>query len=152
MRKPFAHSRHLNIGEIIASREAGIVRTILGSCVAICMHHHKYKASAICHAIYSGDGPQGDTRYMGECVRTMVKYFLNEGIPSAGIQVKIFGGAAVLKSRKGEISMFKNHNVESAIRALEDHGYTVESADTGGHYSRELYYDFSNGEAYVRKF
>lgn len=152
MRKPFSHSVPLNIGQVICSRDSMVVRTVLGSCVAICMHHPLTGTSAICHAIYSGSGPKGDTRYVQPCVLVMEEFIRKEGIAKSQMNVKLFGGASSLRVGHAELSVFKNHNVESAMRALEDAGFEIQSSDTGGEQSRELYFDFKTGNVFVRRF
>lgn len=152
MRRPFAHSTPLHIGQVIASCEPQVVRTVLGSCVAVCMHHPVSKASAICHAIYASSGPPGDTRYVRGCVLAMDRFIRSVGIAPATVEVKLFGGASAIHNGGKELSMFTNHNVESAIRCLEDLGYKLHSVETGGSLSRELYFDFATGHVYVRKF
>lgn len=152
MRKPFSQSVLLNIGQVIFSREAMVIRTVLGSCVAICMHHPRTKTSAICHAIYSGAGSRNDTRYIKPCIAAMENFLQSEGIPKSQVIVKLFGGTNSLRVGQAELSIFNNRIVESAIHALESSGFELHSSDTGGDQSRELYFDFSTGSVFVRKF
>jgi len=94
----------------------------------------------------------GDTHYVHSCINDMVEFYRKERVPLSNIQVKLFGGASSIGSITRPVSMFKNHNVESALRTLEDYGFSVQALDTGGALTRELFFDFTTGDAFVRKF
>ena len=151
MKRPFADS-HLNIGELIFTHDAVVVRTILGSCVAVCMHHAGLKFSAICHAIYPGDGEIGDTRYAGECARVMIHRFKMEGALPRETTIKVFGGSTTMRWSADGINARSTHMLESILEPFIDAGYVIASANTGGESSRELYFNTETGDVFLRSY
>lgn len=153
MRSRFVGSVPLNIGEVISDDDGKLVRTILGSCVAVCMYHAPTRAASICHAVYAGKGKGAgtDTRYVIDAVHCMHRYFAKKHLQPSRVDVKIFGGASAIAGNLKPSLLFENRSVENALHELKKLGYDPVVADTGGDQSRELFFEFSTGHVYVRR-
>ncbi len=151
----FRGSIPLGIGEVIVGNKGELVRTILGSCVAVCMYDDASKLAAICHAVYAGKGKTDmeDVRYVVDAVRYMHRCMARRKVIPERVKVRIFGGSMALGRADGGAAagMFDNRNVEHAQEELVRYGYRPVVADVGGSDSRELYFDFATGDIYVRR-
>ena len=96
-----AGSAYLKPGDWYFGKRPGLIRTILGSCVAVTMFHRSSRQSAICHAVMplcEEDGHcrnycEEHTRYTGCIIRRMAESFFEKGIQAKEIEVKLFGGS-----------------------------------------------------------
>ena len=142
---------HLGIGEIIVTTKPLLIRTVLGSCVAVTMFDPLSCFSAICHVIYPGAGTPGDHRYAGSCIREMDDRFRLRRILPTTVIVKLFGGATGIGVISKDKSGKAHTNVGVAEGLLDFLGYTISARDVGGSTSRELYFDTGSGEVHIRR-
>jgi len=147
----FPNAIPLHIGGVIYGNKGQVVRTILGSCISICMYHGKSGNAAICHAMYSSPGPRDDARHVPECVRMMAEHFREVGLSPGDIIVKVFGGASSQAEDSAPNSNPALQNIDIAVQELNNAGFQIFVKDTGGIQSRELYFDMSNGDVFIRK-
>ena len=143
----------LRPGEWRFSTTGGIVKTILGSCVAVTMFSANPLAGAICHAMMP---KPADTVSSGECARyvtcimdEMFDRFTDTGVTPSEIEIKLFGGADMMKSRTGVYSIGRN-NIETARRKLESMGLPVTNSATGGNSGMVLLFDMGTGDVFMR--
>jgi chemotaxis protein CheD len=99
----------LKPAEMFVSERPTIVRTVLGSCVAVTMFDSQHGVAAICHALL----PESDTlstheeekpnsyKYVDSVIPLMLKNFeIMER--TQDLEVKLFGGADMLGARTGK--------------------------------------------------
>lgn len=147
---------YLNPGELLVSREAATVVTVLGSCVAITFFNARLHLSAICHAMLPRPR-HGETqtrpgkerfKYLSEAVPHMVEEFRRAGIPPAETTVKLFGGANVIggRSTDSQEHWVGTNNVQAARELLEAAGFAITAANVGGTRGRKLLFNTATGE------
>ena len=92
---------YLKPGEWHFGNRPGLIRTVLGSCVAVTMFHRSSRQFAICHAVMPMCDKDGHcrkyceehTRYTGCIIPRMAESFFEKGIQAKEIEVKLFGGS-----------------------------------------------------------
>lgn len=135
----------LNPGELIFSKKPIVIKTILGSCVAVVIHDKLNKIGGMCHFLLpqSQDGSI-NTKYGNIATRTLINKFHNAGSQDASLEASVIGGAFIIFDEK-EIFFIGDRNAEIAAQILKDSGIPIKSVNTGGEYGRRVLFNtFSN--------
>jgi chemotaxis protein CheD len=155
--REFIDSHSCNVflkpGEAVVSRKPILVSTILGSCISVTMFSPALGVGAICHAMFPNAPPREENlAYVEPALRHIHRKMMEYG--AAGpIEVKLFGGAAVLGGCS-QTSLPKSvgaQNVASARRVLEELRLPIAKADTGGNRGRKLLFSMKTGDVYLRR-
>ncbi|HEY6872316.1 MAG TPA: chemotaxis protein CheD [Geobacteraceae bacterium] len=156
--------RHVNLkpGEIFIGDTPCLVSTLLGSCVAITLFAARHRLGAICHALLPACGAGGGAgcperfRHVRCAVLCMLTDFRGRGIPVAGIEAKLFGGADMFpgepdRDGKGGRGTVGGQNVAMAENLLGGAGIRVAIADVGGVQGRKILFRPDTGEVFLRR-
>ncbi len=145
---------HLVPGRLIVTREAQIVTTVLGSCVAVTMFDPLSGLAAICHAMLAEphaaerlreDDPRR-FRYMTEALPAMLDAYRRAGISAQAIRVKVFGGGNVIgESHATDPNWIGGANVAAARQLLERAGMRVAAENTGGRCGSKILFNTATG-------
>jgi len=81
----------------------------------------------------------------------MAEHFREVGLSPGDIIVKVFGGASSQAEDSAPNSNPALQNIDIAVQELNNAGFQIFVKDTGGIQSRELYFDMSNGDVFIRK-
>lgn len=151
---------YLKPGEWFSGQERAIIKTILGSCVAVTMFHRNTRLAAICHALMPAcekkggcSGCESYSRYAECIIRRMTEIFFHRGIKAGDIEVKLFGGAdslSVDSGRKSSLSV-GTRNFEQARTSIEKEGLRLSGSDVGGSKGRKLFFDTHTGEVLLKR-
>jgi len=158
--------RFLHPGELCITEEPMIIKTILGSCVSVVFFHGPSKLSGVCHAMLPTDTSKeqvcenctiectrktsGRTfRFVTCAIIHMYETFSSKGIPAQEIEVKLFGGASVLKNFTNNIG---KQNSDIAKEVLQNLKLTLSKEDIGGNRGRTISFDSNTGDVIVKKY
>ncbi|MFO1475284.1 MAG: chemotaxis protein CheD [Verrucomicrobiota bacterium] len=152
-----SNSLILKSGELLVCREPHLVSTVLGSCVAITMHHPATSLAAICHAMLPAPSPAHGTslsradqfRYVTCSIPALLDPFHRAGIPNDEIDVKMFGGANVI-ALGGEESPegIGAANIATARQILASLQLRIVASDVGGSRGRKLFFNTATGDVF----
>jgi len=141
----------LHPGRVFASAEPCIVRTILGSCVAVCLWDPLLGIGGVNHFVlpYSAESGQNSARFGNVAVQRLIENLLALGSAQRSLQAKLFGGAWMLGAFR-ENHLGKN-NVQMAYTLLADAGIPIVAEDVGGRQGRKVIFQTHDGTAWVRR-
>lgn len=91
----------LQPGELFFGKEDVVVRTVLGSCIAITLWHPEQKQGGMCHYMLpSRRNPSAklDGRYADEALALLLQAASHYPAPIHEYEAKLFGGATCLPS------------------------------------------------------
>lgn len=129
------------------------LETILGSCVSVSLRDPLTSAAALCHCVLPAApplvAPAGRFRFCDTAVADMLAWFAARHVPTARLEVKIFGGAEVLPGSNG--ASVGALNVQSTVAALARFGLTPQASETGGRQGRYLVFDTATGGVWIRE-
>lgn len=155
-------SIYLKPGEYYFGYHSVRITTVLGSCVSVSMYHHPSKLAALCHAVAPDCGIGTACkekcvefhRYVNCMVPAMAHSFFSRGIRPKEMEVKLFGGAAMLDTagRKASRTSVGAMNIIAARKALQQLGLHLESTDVGGFAGRKIIFNTSTGEVLLKRF
>lgn len=141
---------HLEPGYIYVTAEKALVRTVLGSCVAVCLFDRTRKIGGMNHFIYpeTSDRDKATAQYGNVATMELVRMMLRAGADKRDLRAQLFGGAS-RGPRDGKTTGERNCAIARAV--LGNAGIPVISEDVGGMMGRKLLFDTSSGEVAVLK-
>jgi chemotaxis receptor (MCP) glutamine deamidase CheD len=141
------------IGGFHASREPAVVKTLLGSCVAVCLHDPVARVGGMNHFMLPRGGA-GDAahspRFGAHAMDCLIGATMKAGGDRRRLVAKIFGGAhvlAVAESRAG----VPQQNIDFVQDFLEAEGFPILASDVGGYWARQLVFHTATGRAFVKR-
>ncbi|MBI3230783.1 MAG: chemotaxis protein CheD [Burkholderiales bacterium] len=163
----------LDPGEYFVGDDSFQVRTLLGSCVSITLWHPTRRFGAMCHFLLSSR-PAGalemdrrksnrpaterrsatalDGKYADEVMLLMMKELRQNDIPVEKCHAKVFGGGNMFPGRRMEDNLnVGKKNGETAKMLLRSHGIPIVSEDLYGNGHREVIFNVSNGDVWIRQ-
>ncbi|MGE4319509.1 MAG: chemotaxis protein CheD [Deferribacterales bacterium] len=146
---------YLKPGEVYFADESLVIHTVLGSCISITMYCRKIKAGIMSHCMLpcsSESVKQGDDcmKYVDCSVLYMNRLFLQKKIEKRDIEVKLFGGSDMFAPANSTVTVGQR-NITAALSILDKLGYNISARDTGGAFTRKLYFSIDTGTVYQRK-
>ena len=130
----YVHPGHLYVG-----RGEERVTTILGSCVAVCLHDREAGIGGLNHFLlpHSTSEAESSPRYARPAIERLVDLMLKEGARASRLQAFVFGGARVL-SAFPDGDHLGLRNAAAATALLASLRIPVVSSDIGGNRGRKL--------------
>lgn len=141
-------------GEVRASAEPVRFLTILGSCVAICLHDPVTGIGGINHFLLPGEAPASNRdplRWGRESIDRLFAEVMALGVDMRSLQAKLFGGAQITQRHVAGSFRIGERNVEYALAELGRRGITVVSRSVGGEAGRKIMFDSSSGVVWVKE-
>jgi chemotaxis protein CheD len=93
------HDSHVIQGEQAVSDDVDTtLQTVLGSCVAACLHDPVRGIGGMNHFLLPDDGTGTDMRYASAAMERLVNELLKNGADRGRLQAKLFGGASIMSN------------------------------------------------------
>lgn len=144
-------------GEYYASPQDEVITTVLGSCVAACIHDPTAGVGGMNHFMlpepaanggrWGGTAVGRSARYGGDAMEQLVNAVLKAGGIRERLRVKIFGGGCVL----AWMTDIGRRNIEFVHRYLDAESLQLEAEDVGGAHPRQVRYYPRTGRTQVRR-
>lgn len=146
-----AHARpekliHIIQGEFLASGDPSVAyTTILGSCVAACLHDPLAGVGGMNHFLLPGDDNEdpGNLRYGVHAMELLINALLGLGAKRDRIEAKLFGGAHVVHN----LADIGARNVAFAQRFLKEEDIACIGVSLGGVLARRIQFWPATGRA-----
>ncbi len=140
-------------GQLHASAEPCQIKTILGSCVAICLWDKRRSAGGMNHFLLpaSREGQPASLRFADEATRALLEQLRALGCRPPNLRAKIFGGAALFQARERYGASLGAKNVEAALCLMKEAGIPVIAQETGGSMGRKVIFNTDDGVAWSQK-
>lgn len=147
----------VGIGEYKIGKSPSIISTYLGSCIAICFYEPKQKIGAMLH-IMLPTAPHDDTgkkvirrtKYADTGISEVLKVLKETyEVDKAGLVVKIFGGAKVLKNVARNIGQENIMAVTTILKALH---INIEGSQLGGEKGFRVEMRLEDGKVECKRF
>lgn len=135
-------------GHIFLSQAPAVVSSVLGSCVAVCIHDRRRKFGGMNHFLYpSTTKPSQSTAVYGNvATRALIHMFLKEGSKRKHLEAQIFGGANNVEIHEKDIG---RENIRVARQVLAKARIRLASEDVGGQKGRKVVFSTAENEVLV---
>ena len=145
----------INVGVAQAKNASSpaVLRTILGSCVAICIYERMKKIGGLVHILLptSQDPAVNPEKYADSGISLLVKKLLKEGANKDFISAKIAGGASMFKFESNiALGKIGERNIEETKATLKKFGISLVAEDVGGNNGRVVDFFLEDGRMKVK--
>ncbi len=141
---------YLHPGGLWAEPFAGVITTVLGSCVSVCLWDPQTALGGINHYILPQGGAVPSARYGNHALAMLLARVLEIGAQRETLLGCVFGGAAVLAGEAAGPTL-GSRNVAEAFEFLERNGIAVLRHDVEGRQGRKLTFRTADGTTLIRK-
>lgn len=144
------HSIH--IGGVFASIRPTVVKTVLGSCISVCLRDPVTRVGGMNHFMLpdAGEGEAASTRYGVYAMELLINECMKAGADRRRLEAKVFGGGHVLWIRESEENV-PQRNMRFALQFLDTESIPIISRDIGGYATRSLLFFTDSGRALLKK-
>ena len=145
-------NKYLYPSALIVSNTPTIIKTVLGSCVSVCLHDKEKKIGGINHFMlpfWRGNelaSPKFGNIAMDRLLNKMIK----SGASKESLVAKVFGGAALLNFLNDHYRIGIK-NVEIAKLFLRENKIPIVGSDVGGSEGRKILFNTDTGEIYLKR-
>ena len=141
---------YLYPGGLWAEPVAGVITTVLGSCVSVCLWDPQTGLGGINHFVLPIGGSVLSTRYGNHSLPLLLDKVLGLGNRRENLVAAVFGGASVLAVNL-DVPRLGTRNTEVALDFLHREGIAILRQDIGGSMGRKLTFRTADGSTLVRK-
>jgi len=136
---------------LFVSHEPYRVSTILGSCVAVCLHDPILCVGGINHFMLPFWNGQGlaSPKYGNIAIERLVERMLAMGCKKYNLQAKVFGGGEVIETSNKQFNI-GDRNIQIAYELLEEACISVVAKSVGGKLGRKIEFLSHSGEVKQR--
>lgn len=136
-------------GELVVVRSATNIRTIVGSCVAVCLWDVHRRVGGLNHYLLPRPlpGQTGDNRFGSVAIVHLIEEVCAAGGRPAGLQAAVVGGGSPLASIT--VGAVGDDNTAVALEVLNAYQIPVVRQETGGNHGRKLTFNPYTGELTV---
>lgn len=140
-------------GQLHSSAEPCQIKTILGSCVAMCLWDRRRGAGGMNHFLLpsAGEGKPASLRFADEATRVLLEQLRQLGCRPPNLRAKIFGGAAIFQTRERYATTLGAKNVAAALDLMRGAGIPIVAQETGGAMGRKVIFNTDDGVAWSQK-
>ena len=144
---------NVGIADTAISTSPNVLRTILGSCVGICLYHAGSRTGGMAHIMLPE--PRSDMhtphKYASTAIPLMLEGFYSRGIERIDLSAKIIGGATMFNlSENSMMSEIGRNNIKKVKEILDENRIALVAEDTGGTWGRTVDFYLSNGEIKIK--
>jgi len=144
---------NVGIADLHVALAPDVLRTVLGSCVGICLYDAQKKIGGLSHIMLpsnSGRTPH-PLKYADTAIPLLMKKMAERGVSGKMLRAKVVGGAKMFRvaeeSLLGEIG---KNNVTVVKEMLNKLGIGIVAEDTGGDHGRTVDFYLDTGEVRVK--
>ncbi len=141
------------VGGVFASREAAVVKTLLGSCISACIWDPVSGAGGMNHFMLpngGGGNGTGSARFGVQAMELLIGELQKLGGERARLQAKAFGGGQVLHMANPSLSV-PEQNIRFIRQFMLEEGIPLIAHDFGGRCARQVVFNTQTGKALVKR-
>ncbi len=132
---------------LFASKEPYVVKTILGSCVAVCLWDSKLHIGGINHYMlpHWNGNDLASPKYGNIAIDKLIDRLIYHGSQIENLQAKIFGGGDMMQASNAQ-TLIGERNIRIARIMLEERNIPIIASSTGGKRGRKIIFFTDTGE------
>jgi chemotaxis receptor (MCP) glutamine deamidase CheD len=142
------------IGGVHATDQPEVVKTLLGSCISVCLYDPQTHVGGMNHFMLphtSRDGSGADlTRFGVHAMDYLVGAMMKLGGDRRRFVAKCFGGAHVLNVQESAAGV-PQQNIAFVRSFLAEEGFPMLAEDMGGYHPRHIRFYTATGRAQVKR-
>jgi chemotaxis protein CheD len=138
---------YLHPGQLAVARAPTAIKTILGSCVAVCLWDEQRGVGGMNHFLlpYGSVKSEAPGRFGNGAIPRLIAAVRELGAEVATMRAKVFGGGAMIASTRPAVTCIGHKNSRVALELLELAGIPVIGRDLGGQRGRKIVFHTDTG-------
>lgn len=143
---------NVGVAQYGADKSPAILRTILGSCVGICIYDRSTKIGGMVHVLLPiNNGSGNPEKYADTGIPLLIEKLIKQGAKKEMMSAKISGGAAMFKfANSNTLANIGQRNIDTAKQLLQDKGIPLVAEDCGGNVGRVIDFFLEDGRLKVK--
>ncbi len=143
---------NVGVAQVSISSNPTVLRTILGSCIGICIYDKTKKIGGLAHILLPSSPKKGPAeKYADTAIPLLLDKLLKEGCNKESLSAKIAGGASMFKFNSSiSLAQIGERNAETTKTILEENGIPLLSENIGGNLGRVIDFFLEDGRLKVR--
>ncbi len=137
---PVAKVYHLEPGYVYVNAQGAVIRTVVGSCVTVCLWDTQHRMGGMNHFMY----PQAGTKdkrtvvYGDVAMPVLIRLMKDFGAEREKLVAQLYGGGCQFGDEKRSVGP---KNVEVARSVLKELRIPLITEDTGGRMGRKILFE-----------
>ncbi len=142
------------MADLKAATSPDILRTVLGSCVAVCLYDPETRIGGISHIMLPSNNSlrRNEEKYADTAIPLLLNKICSMGVKKKRITAKLAGGAKMLAvlDNGGNGGHIGERNIEMTRKILKDNDIAILAEDVGGDFARTLDFNLDNGSIRIK--
>ncbi|MEY3459730.1 MAG: Chemoreceptor glutamine deamidase CheD [Planctomycetota bacterium] len=143
------YNRRIGMGELDVMRGAGVLRTLLGSCIGLVLYDRQNVVGGLAHIVHPDSagrsGPPG--KYADTALAELLKLIEQKGGRQRNLTARYAGGSNMFGTT--QLNQIGQMNIAAVARLLKTLCIPVLATDCGGGKGRQLSFDVATGDVSV---
>ncbi len=141
---------HLEPGYVFVSAHGAIIRTVVGSCISVCLWDEQRRLGGMNHFLYpeTTDRKKSTAQYGNVAMPALIKLMEKLGSKPRDLVAQLYGGGQLHNLKKNVVG---EENITIARNVLKKRRIPVISEDVGGKMGRKILFDTETGHAAIFK-
>jgi chemotaxis protein CheD len=138
---------YLHPGDSIATHVPTAVKTILGSCISVCLWDCERAVGGMNHFVMPRCAARTEVpgRFGSLAIPRLIDAMVEQGARATRLQAKVFGGASMVPGSQARPNHVGVQNIKVASEILERAGIPVIACDVGGGQGRKIVFYTDDG-------
>ncbi len=143
---------NIGVSQLRIAETPTVLRTILGSCVGVCVYDRMKKTGGMAHVLLPNNPGDGNhEKYADSAIPKLIEQMLKDGCKKEFLSAKLAGGASMFKFNANvTLGQIGDRNIEVCKQVLEKNGIPVVVEDTGGNAGRVIDFFLDDGRLKVK--
>lgn len=143
---------NVGVSQIGVAENPSVLRTILGSCVGVCVYDRMKKMGGLAHILLPNNPGDGNPeKYADTAIPKMLERLMKDGCKKEFLSAKLAGGASMFKFNANiSLGQIGERNIEICKSILEKYGVPVLAEDVGGNAGRVIDFFLEDGRLKVK--
>lgn len=147
--------RLINVGiaDIQVCRAPDVLRTVLGSCISICLYDSRAKMAGMSHIMLPEKRSEdaNPRKFADTAILLLIDEMVAAGADRSQLKAKIAGGSMMFKITENSLmSEIGKSNAAKVKEVLAGLGIAILGEDTGGDYGRTIDFYAEDGRLKIR--
>lgn len=146
---------YLYPSNLIVSANTTLIRTVLGSCVAVCIWDKFKRTGGMNHYMlpfWNGNG-LASPKYGNIAIKSLVDKMIENGSSRQNLVAKVFGGGEIIEVQQANYQIGER-NILIAENLLSEYKIQIRAKSVGGKFGRKIQFNTNSGEvlmSYVKR-
>ncbi len=142
----------IGVAQIGIALNPDIMRTILGSCIGICIYDRIKKIGGMAHILLPNEIKKGHPeKYADSAIPLLVEGLLKKGCKREFMSAKIAGGATMFRFKSNiMLGQIGERNINESKKTLEKIGIPLVAEDIGGNAGRVIDFFLEDGRLKIK--